>query len=109
LIEGLILPDPQDRHVLAAAIRASAQTIVTYNLSDFPSQAISKYEVDAQHPDEFLRHLLDLSPATIIRTVQETRLSLKNPPKDSEEYLTILERQSLPQTVAYLREYAKLI
>ena len=109
LIDNLNLPDPQDRHVLAAAIRASAQTIVTYNLSDFPSKVISKYGIDAQHPDEFLRHLLDLSPARIMRTVQETRLSLKNPPKTSEEYLATLEKQSLPQTVACLKQYAWLI
>lgn len=109
LIGGLNLPDPKDRHVLAAAIRANAQTIVTYNLSDFPLRAISKYDIDAQHPDEFLRHLLDLSPAKIMRTVQETRLSLKNPPKSSDEYLAILEKQSLPQTVACLKEYSWLI
>lgn len=82
---------------------------MTYNLLDFPSLAISKYGMDAQHPDDFLRHLLDLSPARIMPTIQETRLSLKNPPKNSEEYLTILEKQSLPQTVAYLREYGRLI
>jgi len=109
LIEGLRLPDPNDRHILAAAIKANAQTIVTYNLSDFPSSIVSKYEMDIQHPDEFLRNLLDLAPARVIRTVQETRLSLKNPPKNSGEYLAILEKQSLPQTVTYLRGYENLI
>jgi hypothetical protein len=81
LIDGIKLPDPNDRHVLAAAIKANAQTIVKYNLSDFPSSALSKYEIDAQHPDEFLRHLLDLAPAKVLATVQETRKSLKNPPR----------------------------
>lgn len=109
LINNLKLPDPDDRHVLAAAIKANAQTIVTYNLSDFPASAVSKYGIDAQHPDDFLRHLLDLSPSRVIRTVQETRLSLKCPPKNCEEYLAILEKQSLPQTVAYLRDYEYLI
>lgn len=109
LIEGIKLPDFNDRHVLAAAIKANAQTIVTYNLSDFPSSFISKYEIVAQHPDEFLRHLLDLAPAKVIETVLETRRSLKNPPKNSNEYLSILEKQSLPQTCAYLREYENLI
>ena len=109
LIDGIKLPDPNDRHVLAAAIKANAQTIVTYNLSDFPASYLSKYEIDAQHPDEFLRHLLDLAPAKVIATVQETRRSLKSPPKNSNEYLTILEKQSLPQTCAYLREYENLI
>lgn len=103
------MPDINDRHILAAAIKANAQTIVTYNLSDFPSSALSKYEIDAQHPDEFLRHLIDLAPARVIKTVQETRMSLKNLPKDAGEYLTFLEKQSLPQTVAYLRDYENLI
>ena len=109
LIESLKLPDLNDRHVLAAAIRANAQIIVTFNLSDFPAHETAKYDVEIQHPDEFLRHLIDLAPSQVIQTVQETRLSLKNPPKNSAEYLAILEQQSLPQTVAYLREYGKLI
>lgn len=109
LIDGIKLPDPNDRHVLAAAIKSNAQTIVTYNLSDFPLYYLSKYEIDAQHPDEFLRHLLDLAPAIVVTTVKETRISLKNPPKTSTEYLAILEKQFLPQTCAYLREYENLI
>jgi predicted nucleic acid-binding protein len=109
LINGIKLPDPNDRHVLAAAIKANAQIIVTYNISDFPSTDLSKFEIEAQHPDDFLRHLLDLAPAKVIATVQETRKSLKNPPKTSNEYLDILEKQSLPQTCTYLREYERLI
>lgn len=109
LIDGIKLPDPNDRHVLAAAIKANAQNIVTYNLSDFPTSCLSKYGIDAQHPDEFVRHLLDLAPAKVMATVQETRKSLKNPPKNPSEYLSILEKQSLPQTSAYLREYERLI
>lgn len=109
LVGSLKLSDPDDRHVLATAIKANAQTIVTYNLSDFPTSIVSKYGIDAQHPDDFLRHLLDLSPSKVMRTVQETRLSLKRPPKNSEEYLAILEKQSLPQTVAYLRDYEYII
>lgn len=109
IIEGLKLPDPKDRHVLAAAIKANAQTIVTFNLSDFPKHITSKYEVDIQHPDEFIRHLIDLAPAQVIRTIQETRLSLKKPQKTAKEYLAILELQSLPQTVGYLRDYIQLI
>lgn len=109
LIEGIKLPDPNDRHVLAAAVKAYAQTIVTYNLSDFPKSTLTKYEIDAQHPDDFLRHLLDLAPAKVIGTVRETRESLKSPPKSSSEYLAILEKQTLPQTCAFLREYEQLI
>ncbi len=109
LIESLKLPDPNDRHVLAAAIKTNAQIIVTYNLSDFPPSTVSRYSIDVQHPDEFLRHLLDLAPAKIIQVFQETRLSLKKPPLAPGEYLSILEKQSLPQTIAYLRDYEMCI
>lgn len=50
LIQGLSLPDLDDRHVLAAAIRVGAQTIVTFNLRDFPEETLARYEVEAQHP-----------------------------------------------------------
>jgi hypothetical protein len=93
-------------HVLAAAIRVTAQTIVTFNLSDFSKQLTAKYEVDIQHPNEFLRHLIDLLPAKVIQTVRETRLSLKNPSKTTVEYLAILKQQSLPRTVM-LRDAAE--
>lgn len=73
LIEGIKLPDNDDRHVLAAAIKANARTIITYNLSDFPSKVLAKYGIGVQHPDEFMRHLLELVPAKVIKTVQDTR------------------------------------
>ena len=91
-----------DRHVLAAAIRSSASVIVTYNLKDFPDNALQKYGIEAQHPDDFLMHLLDLSPTMTYAAIQRCRLSLKRPPMDQDEYLACLARQSLPNTVKQL-------
>ena len=62
LIEALKLPDADDRHVLAAAVRAKAQVIVTFNVRDFPADILAGIDVVAQHPDAFLRHLVDLQP-----------------------------------------------
>jgi hypothetical protein len=109
LIEKITLPDPNDRHVLAAAIQAKAQIIVTFNLSDFPLKATKKYNVEAQHPDQFLLNLLRNASSIVMKTVKETRLSLKNPPKSTAEYLAILKRQSLLQTVIYLQDYIDFI
>ena len=58
LIEGLHLPDPDDRHVLAAAIRGRTDVIVTANVRDFPPEILTPFEIEAQHPDEFVMHLL---------------------------------------------------
>lgn len=104
LIPSLKLPDLGDCHVLAAAIRCNADVIVTFNLKDFPADALEPYGVEAQHPDEFIRHSLDLNPAVVCEAVEKHRKNLKKTPKTREEYLNTLLRQGLPQTVAMLRE-----
>ena len=105
LIPGLQLPDPDDRHVLAAAIRGQADVIVTLNLRDFPADVVGAFGIEAQHPDEFLLRLFDLSPGVVIAGAETHRQSLKNPPKTVSEYLETLERQGLTQAVSVLRDY----
>ena len=107
LIPGLQLPDPDDRHVLAAAIRGQADVIVTMNLRDFPADVVGAFGIEAQHPDEFVLHLLDLAPGAVIAAAETHRQSLKNPAKTMSEYLETLERQGLTQTAAALGRYAK--
>ena len=89
LIPGLQLPDPKDRHVLAAAICSRADVIVTFNLRDFPPKAMAAFGIEAQRPDEFILHLLDLAPDIVAGA--DHRLSLKNPAKTIAEYLKTLE------------------
>jgi hypothetical protein len=103
LIPSLTLPDANDRHVLAAAICAGADVIVTYNLKDFPTTTLEQYGIEAQHPDEFISHLIDLAPPVICAAVKRQRMSLKNPPQSVEELLSAYERQGLAKTVAELR------
>lgn len=109
LIPALVLPDPDDRHVLAAAIRGRADVIVTYNLNDFPAEVLEHYGIGAQHPDEFITHLLDLAPEAVYAAAKRQRERLRKPPKTVEEYLAALERLGLAQTVARLRGVIDLI
>lgn len=51
-LETIFLPDPDDRHVVATAIAASATLIVTSNLSDFPVGPLTRYGLEAVSPDE---------------------------------------------------------
>lgn len=69
LIDQLELPDPDDRHVLAAAIHAGAQVIVTRNLRDFPGDALDPWGIQAQHPDAFLTGLHEAHPEALGRIV----------------------------------------
>jgi hypothetical protein len=63
--------DAKDRHVLAAAVVSGAQVIVTRNLRDFPVDSLAPYDIEAQSPDTFLTHLLDLDPGRVLRTITE--------------------------------------
>lgn len=101
----LELPDPDDRHVLAAAIKCSAGTIVTYNLKDFPSEVLAPFGLSAQHPDEFLEHAYDLEPVVVCKAVKDARETLKHPPKTPEELLDIYQGLGLATTVAALRSH----
>ena len=108
LIESLVLPDPDDRHVLAAAIVTGADVIVTRNLRHFPAAALDPYDIEAQHPDEFIRHLLDLAPVAVVGAVGAQQARLKNPPVPMPELCDLFERLSLVETVAELRRLMAL-
>jgi hypothetical protein len=105
LIDSLSLPDADDRHVLAAAIRAGAEVIVTFNLTDFPAETLARFAIEARHPDDFLISLLDLAPDTFCSAVKRQRESLCNPPRTALELLATFEGHGLPQAVARLRGF----
>ena len=109
LISCLDLPDPDDRHVLAAAIVGRCDVIVTQNLQDFPQNILEPYGIEVQHPDDFLANHLNLAPGKFCVAVRKVRARLKNPPYTVEDYLATLIRQGLVVTVAELEQYSQLI
>lgn len=98
LLPSLRLADPDDAHILAAAIHAGCSAIVTFNLSDFPSETVSRHGIEALHPDDFLLRLCERDAAAVIAAAAACRMRLRNPPLSSEEYLAVLGR-SVPRTV----------
>ena len=109
LIDSLKLPDPDDLHVLAAAIHVRAQVIITFNLKDFPAAALIPFDIEAQHPDDFLLTLMELAPELVCAAIRRQRESLRNPPKTTEEMLATLELQGLPQFVVGLRPFVNIL
>ena len=80
LIDSLTLPDPDDRHVLAAAIVGECNVIITQNLKDFPEVSLSPHDIMAQHPDDFMLNLLKVRTKEFCAAIRIIRGRLKNPP-----------------------------
>jgi hypothetical protein len=93
---GLTLPDEDDRHVLAAAIKGGAQAIITANLADFPATTLGPLGLEARHPDDFLLDQLDLSPPTVLQVIREQAGHTRRPPLTPQDLTTLLGRAGVP-------------
>jgi len=105
LIDSIKLPDKDDRHVVAAAIRTRAEAIVTFNLKDFPAEQLEQYGITAVHPDDFICDLVGLNMGSVIEAARQHRAGLKKPPFTASEYLDLLQRQMLPRSVSLIRPF----
>lgn len=102
LITHLNLPDQDDRHVLAAAIKSNADVIVTNNLKDFPEEYLNSYGVKAKSADDFLTDIIDLNQDIAIKAFKEMVLNRKNPNMDEFEVLESLRKVNLIDTANYI-------
>ena len=109
LVNGLELPDENDRHIVAAAIKGQAESIITFNLDDFPDDVLENFDLVAIHPDEFLQDMFYIEGSLCVEAAREHRLSLKKPPLTTSEYLMHLRTQKLPNFVKCLRQYESSI
>lgn len=103
LIEGLKLPDPDDRHVLAAAIKCHATMIITWNLTDFPAEILEPWHLEAQSPDDFILEQIRIDDRRVWACVQQIADSRRKPPETAEDVLDALERAGIVEAVAALR------
>ena len=103
LVEQIELPDPDDRHVLAAAIAGEADHLVTWNVADFPPRATVGRQLSVVTPDEFLLRLVEVDVDTVVAVVDEQASALRHPPMTTEELLDGLEQVGLKAGMAALR------
>ena len=103
LIDGLELPDPNDRHVLAAAIKCKADGIITFNHKDFPAEYLGQYDIDVYSPNEFIDLLNTLNPLVVKQAFENQLASLKNPPMTREALIKSLTKCGLENVSKYLK------
>lgn len=94
---GVMTCDKKDRHVVAAAVRADAEVIVTFNLKDFPPQSVTPYDINVVHPDDFMLDQLDLYPSLTMRTIEEISGAYEKPAMTVEELLHLLTKAGIPK------------
>jgi len=94
--------DPKDRHILAAAVRTGAQTIVTFNLKDFPDAALAPWNVEAQSPDDFLVHQYHLNPETVVQKLNEQAAR-----RGGVNRLLEIHAKTAPEFVGLIRRHAR--
>jgi len=104
LVPTVSLPDPDDRHVVAAAIAAGASIIVTWNLRDIPATVLRKHGLRRQTPDAFLADLYDAAPDLMVGSLANARRNLKKSPVSVGEFIDILDTQKLTRLVTRLRK-----
>lgn len=104
LIEALTLPDPDDRHVLATAIRAGAEHIVTENLRDFPDEALDGFGITAVSADDFLSSTFELYPADALGAMRAMRRDYSRPPFTPGDFIFDLQAKGLPKLASMLKE-----
>lgn len=95
LIPGFLLPDPDDRHVLAAAILGKASLIVTSNLKYFPAADLRQYGFTSISPDDFQIRLYAVAPEALVASIQRARQNLRKTVPSAKEFLAAIERQGL--------------
>jgi predicted nucleic acid-binding protein len=97
LVPTIELPDPDDRHVVAAAILGGAQLIITDNIKDFPADALEPFGIEAVTADDFLLDQLDLNRRIVLNVIEEQAKFTSNPHLEPQDLIARLEQAGVPR------------
>lgn len=103
-IDRLYLPDNDDRHVLAAAIKGKANVIISFNLKHFPAEYLKPFQIEVLHPDDFIVNLINFNKSKSLQSLHNQVKSLKNPPQSTDQLLQTLSKCGLKNSVLELKK-----
>jgi len=104
-VQGITLPDFNDRHVVAAAIAGGASMVVTWNIRDFPAAELARYGLRRETPDQFLLGLHAVAPKAVIASAANARLNLRVSTPNADDFVATLDQQGLVGFAAILRNH----
>ncbi len=108
-ISGITLPDPDDRHVVAAGVAAGASLIITWNIKDFPARELARHKLRKQIPDTLLMELYAAVPTLVIEATRKARANLRKSKVSGAEFVGALEHQKLKRFSAAIRQHLEQI
>lgn len=94
----------KDRHVLAAAVKAGAESIITYNSKDFPASSLSPYGIAVIGPSQFLKTLHDRAPSAVLETLESQASAIGQ----TREYLFSRLKVNAPGFIAHIEKAIQL-
>lgn len=103
------LPDPNDTHVIAAAIKCRADMIITENLKDFPEEVLFTFDLEAKSADAFIADTIGLAPEKAYITIRRMRERFKRPEITPEDLYFKMEKKGLTETATILKDAIELI
>lgn len=106
--EPVMTNDPGDRHVLATAVVAGAEGIVTFNARHFPAAALAQFGKQQIDPDDFLCTLLDIDGPSVADTIVEQAADLRRPPLSAAQLLDLLQLGRVGRFAGRMRETLEL-
>jgi hypothetical protein len=104
-LDAITLPDPDDRHVVAAAITAGASVILTWNLRDFPTRELRKHSLVRQTPDIFLSDLYEKAPDLTVASLANARRNLSKTRVSASDFIDILMNQKLSRLATSVKKH----
>jgi predicted nucleic acid-binding protein len=107
-LEPILTNDPKDRHVLAAAIVAGAEGIVSFDDHGFPAASLAPYDKQLRHPDDFLCSVFDMHEDATVQTIREQAAVLVRPPQALSDVLDALHLTGAPMFAGRLRRRLEL-
>lgn len=109
LVNALTLPDPDDRHVLAAALAGKCHGIITCNVKHFPAELLGPFGIEVIHPDAFIVNIIDLHKGRALAACKRHREAMSQSKPSQEQYLERFLIAGLVQAHARLSEYKELL